>query len=295
VENTGNTVLAVHPDAVEIYRGRVSDPMDALAVDRRPGHRLWIYTNFHCNLACDYCCAASSPRVDRRIVSVDAFAGLVAEAVACGVHELYLTGGEPFLLPDLDVRVRDALRAFPVTILTNAMLWTGTRLAQLEALPRDGLTLQVSLDAATAAGHDRHRGEGSFVRAMHGIETAQRLGFRVRVAATLDPGDDDVAEAERDLDVLFDELGLDADQRLVRRVAQQGAANRGLVVSRTSLVPEVCVTAEGSWWHPVAVTDPAMRVRPAGSPLAESIDAIRDEFRAHRIANQVLASTFPCA
>ena len=48
-ENTGNTLLAVHPDGVEIYRGRVRDPIDALAADRRPGHRLWVYTNFHCN------------------------------------------------------------------------------------------------------------------------------------------------------------------------------------------------------------------------------------------------------
>ena len=31
--------------------------------DRTPvGQRLWVYTNFDCNLACTYCCAESSPR-----------------------------------------------------------------------------------------------------------------------------------------------------------------------------------------------------------------------------------------
>ena len=31
------------------------------------------------------------------------------------------------------------------------------------------------------------------------------------------------------------------------------------------------------------------------SPLARTIDDVRDEYRAYRIANDVLASTFPCA
>ena len=68
-----------------------------------------------------------------------------------------------------------------------------------------------------------------------------------------------------------------------------------MVVSRASLVPEVCVTAEGVWWHPVAAIDPAMKVCDDWAPLSKAIDMIRDEFRAHRIANDVLASTFPCA
>lgn len=135
-ENTGNTVLAVHPDGVEIYRGRVDDPIAALAPDRRPGHRLWIYTNFHCNLACDYCCVASSPRADPRVTDVAAFADLVAQAVGAGVRELYITGGEPFLLIDLDEGLRIAAEALPTTVLTNAMVWQGERPRRLEALAR---------------------------------------------------------------------------------------------------------------------------------------------------------------
>src|ERR1700758_3569900 len=31
------------------------------AEDHRPlGSRIWLYTNFHCNLRCDYCCVRSS-------------------------------------------------------------------------------------------------------------------------------------------------------------------------------------------------------------------------------------------
>src|SRR5260221_8059853 len=34
--------------------------------DRPIGSRLWLYTNFDCNLNCDYCCVRSSPKVPRR-------------------------------------------------------------------------------------------------------------------------------------------------------------------------------------------------------------------------------------
>jgi pyruvate-formate lyase-activating enzyme len=292
VEATGNTILTVHPDAVEVLRGRPADPIAALAAERRPGYRLWVYTNFHCNLACDYCCVESSPSAAKRTIDVGEFADLVAQASDAGVAELYLTGGEPFMLLDLDERLRLATERFPTTVLTNAMVWQGERLRRLEALPREGLTFQISLDSATAELHDRHRGEGSFARARAGIETALALGFRIRIAATLGT---DAGSSERELIDLFDELGLDEDQRVVRRIARQGAANAGLTVSRASLMPEVCVTAEGVWWHPVAAIDPMMKVAESWSPLASSIETIRDEYRAHRLANDVLASTFPCA
>jgi pyruvate-formate lyase-activating enzyme len=291
-EATANTVLAVHPDAVEIYRGQPPDPVAVLPPERRPGHRLWVYTNFHCNLACDYCCVASSPRAPPRVIPVEEFAALVEAATSVGVGELYVTGGEPFLLVDLDDRLRVAAGALPTTVLTNGMVWTGERRRRLEALPRHNLTLQVSLDSAQPDLHDRHRGAGSHRRARDGIALALELGYRVRVAATLGA---DAGDEERRLVELFDELGLDDDQRVVRRVARQGVANAGLVLSRASLVPEVCVTAEGLWWHPVAATDPTMRVAHHWAPMAGAIGAVTDEFRAHRLRGDVLASTFPCA
>src|SRR5690606_30020319 len=103
-------------DAVEIHRGRITDPIASLPEDRRPGHRLWVYTNFHCNLSCDYCCVRSSPTAAPRIITTESFAEIVAEAVGAGVQELYLTGGEPFMLLDLDDRLRVAVAALPTTV-----------------------------------------------------------------------------------------------------------------------------------------------------------------------------------
>jgi len=289
---TGNSVLSVLDTAIEVFRGRITDPIEALPVERRPGYRLWVYTNFHCNLSCDYCCVESSPKADPRVIPLGEFRDLVGEAVDSGVQELYITGGEPFMLLDLDERLVAATAFLPTTVLTNAMVWRGDRLRRLEALPREGLTLQISLDSPTSELHDRHRGAGSFARAIEGVHTAIDLGFRVRVAATLGT---DAGNAEAELQQFFDELGLQEDQRVVRRVARQGSANAGLTVSRTSLIPEVCVTAEGVYWHPVAAIDPDMLVTKHWRPFAAALSAMRDEYRQYRIAGDVLASAFPCA
>ncbi|HEY6424923.1 MAG TPA: radical SAM protein, partial [Pseudonocardiaceae bacterium] len=182
---TGNELLEVRHGVATIRRGRSPDPLAGLAPDQVPGTRLWIYTNFDCNLACDYCCVRSSPRTPRRALGVDRVRRLAAEALDAGVSELLLTGGEPFLLPDLDEVVAACTAALPTTLLTNGMLWHGRRLARLQRMDRNRLVLQVSLDSATPELHDRHRGAGSWARAVAGIRIAQSAGFRVRVAATL--------------------------------------------------------------------------------------------------------------
>ena len=90
---------------------------------------------------------------------MEEFAGL-------GGRDLLLTGGEPFLSPELPEIVAAVTRFMPVTILTNAMVFSrGARRRTLEALDRDRVTMQVSLDSGTPALHDRHRGAGAFDRA----------------------------------------------------------------------------------------------------------------------------------
>ncbi|MEP6462608.1 MAG: radical SAM protein [Frankiaceae bacterium] len=288
---TGNAVLAVYDDAVEVYRGRLSDPDATLPADRLPGHRLWLYTNFHCNLACDYCCVSSSPQADPRSLDLAGVRRAVAEGVEAGVRELYLTGGEPFLHADIAEIVEACTRAAPTVLLTNAMLFRGSRLRRLDAMPRDGLLLQVSIDSPTPDVHDAHRGAGSWQRAVDGIATATALGFRVRLGATLSTG----SPVERDtLAELAGRLGVERDL-VVRRVAREGVASRGIVVSRATLVPEVCVTGDGVYWHPVAATNPAMKVSTRLSPLDAAIESVREEYLRYRRRSHLLAAAFPCA
>ncbi len=70
--------------------------------DNRPvGSRLWLYTNFDCNLHCDYCCVRSSPTAPRRELGLARVQQIAREAAELGVKEIFVTGGEPFLLEDI--------------------------------------------------------------------------------------------------------------------------------------------------------------------------------------------------
>lgn len=294
---TGNELVAVRGSVAVVRRGRpatAGEVLAALPADQRPGARLWLYTNFDCNLACDYCCAESSPRTPRRALGLARIRRLVEEADRCGVGEVFLTGGEPFLLPDIDEIVDVCAAVLPTTMLTNGMLLTGRRLERLRGMPRDRLTLQISLDSATPELHDRHRGAGSWRRAVAGIRTALAEGFRVRVAATVAAGESD-AEHEAAFRDLLDGLGIARDDQLVRPVAQRGFADSGVVLTVESLIPEITVTADGVYWHPVAADHADQLVSRDLFPFDAVLAEVRRRLAEHLRTSDATARRFPCA
>ncbi len=156
-----------------------------------------------CNLACRHCFNASGPR-DPWLASLPADVVLrsIAEAEALGVRELYFTGGEPFLHPEILSLLEAALAVAPTTVLTNGTLLDdglADALAALAARSPYSLEVRVSLDAATAAANDAVRGRGSFARAMAAIVRLSARGLPPIVTAT------EIA-APRDGHTLYEDL-----------------------------------------------------------------------------------------
>jgi pyruvate-formate lyase-activating enzyme/TusA-related sulfurtransferase len=258
--------------------------------DRPVGSRLWLYTNFDCNLSCDYCCVRSSPKAPRRALGLDRVRRIAGEAAKLGVNEIFVTGGEPFMLPDIGEIIVACAAAAPVTVLTNGMLFGGRRQQALRALPRERVTFQISLDSPTAERHDDHRGPGTWARAWHGIELARAEGFRVRLAATVS------TEAEADEFGRFLDAHHVSDQdRVIRRIALRGASMQGIALARADLVPEVTITADGVFWHPVGAEDDDLLVSRDIFPLAESFAAVRRAFDREHEHQRRLAKIFNCA
>ena len=262
----------------------------SLADDRPVGSRLWLYTNFHCNLHCDYCCVRSSPTAARRELGLERVQRIAREAAELSVNEIFVTGGEPFLLEDIGEILAACAIAVPTTVLTNGMLLAGRRAESLRALPRDRIVLQISLDSATPGLHDLHRGAGSWARTREGIQSARGQGFRVRLAATVSTD----AEAE-EFRQFLDEEKIAAEDRVIRRIALRGSATEGVALSRADLVPEVTITADGVYWHPVGAQDADLLVTRDIFPLSEAFAAVRRAFdREGEHANK-LARIFNCA
>ena len=149
--------------------------------------KLWIYTNFDCNLRCSYCVAKSSPNAPRRALGLANVQRLVDEAVALGFSEIFFTGGEPFVLNDIYDMLSFSAARVKTTVLTNAMILRGSRLQRLSAIAHENLHVQVSLDGATADDHDAYRGKGSWEKTLEGIRLLQECGFRVRLSTTETP------------------------------------------------------------------------------------------------------------
>jgi len=288
---TGNPLLEA---TVEKGRARWVFRCGTAAVppeDNRPiGSRLWLYTNFDCNLRCDYCCVRSSPTAPRRELGLGRVWRIAREGAELGVKEIFVTGGEPFLLADIGEILGACAVAAPTTVLTNGMLFTGRRAESLRVLPRDRIVLQISLDSATPELHDLHRGPGTWARTREGIRRARSLGFRVRLAATVSTD----AEAE-EFRQFLDEEKIAAEDRVIRRIALRGSATEGVAVSRADLMPEVTITADGVYWHPVGAEDADLLVMRDIFPLSESFAAVRRAFdREGEHANK-LARIFNCA
>jgi len=291
-ERTGNELVEMGDGVATVRRGRSPDPVAELAPDLVPGTRLWIYTNFDCNLACDYCCVRSSPQTERRALGVDRVRRLAVEAVAAGVSELILTGGEPFLLPDIDELVDACTAVLPTILLTNGMLFRGRRLEALRRMDRSRLALQISLDSATPEVHDQHRGHRSWERAVAGIRIARQEGFRVRVAATLP------YEQSHELGpfhAFLDSLGIAPEDQVIRALAHRGFADHGLEMTLESLIPEVTVTADGIYWHPVSADHDDHLVTRDIFPLQDGITEVRRRFTQMRARSTAAAQWFPCA
>jgi pyruvate-formate lyase-activating enzyme len=261
------------------------------AEEERPvGSRLWLYTNFDCNLSCDYCCVRSSPKASRRALGIERVRRIASEAVELGVAEIFVTGGEPFMLPDIGEILLACAAAAPTTVLTNGMLFAGVQLATLRALPRERITFQISLDSPTPERHESHRGKGTWARTWKGIQKARAEGFRVRLAATVSTE----AEAE-EFRAFLDAQEIAEENRVIRRIALRGVATEGIALARADLVPEITITSDGVFWHPVGAEDNDLLVSREIFPLADSFAAVRSAVDREFDHRRRLAKIFNCA
>jgi radical SAM protein with 4Fe4S-binding SPASM domain len=147
---------------------------------------LWLHVTNACNLACEHCLVSSGPDGERGIDAAR-LATLVDEAAGLGVLRFYLTGGEPFLRPDLFDLIERITRTHDreLVILTNGLLFQGAVLERLRGIAPERLRLQVSLDGATAATNDPVRGAGTFERILAGIRNAVTAGHAPTISTVV--------------------------------------------------------------------------------------------------------------
>lgn len=250
--------------------------------------KLWLYTNYDCNLRCSYCVAKSGPNVPRRALSLPIVKQLVDEAVALGFNDVFFTGGEPFILNDIYEMLAYSSGRVKTTVLTNSILLRGARLDQLCAIANDHLIVQVSLDGATAEDHDAYRGQGSWARTVEGIRLLQARGFRVRLSTTETPAN--TARLEQ-ICAFHRSLGIPDEDHFLRPLARRGYSKEGLELDMSNLIPEITVNIDGVFWHPLS-TDADMQVSKKIFPLAASVERVQRQLEVMTQTGAVPLMTF---
>ncbi len=253
----------------------------AVAADTVSG-RMWLYSNYHCNLACAYCLTESAPRVPRRELAGARMLHLAEQARLLGFTGIGVTGGEPFLRADLPHLLQELAGYLPVLVLTNGTLFTQRLLDRIAALADLPVALQISLDRPDADDNDLLRAPDNFRKVVQAIPRLVERGHEVRIATTL--LEEDASELARLCD-LHRSLGVSDEHHIVRPVVRRGRASTGemgVPARNTDLPPELTVTVDGVFWSPFGPTvtsgvlDVDLLVTRRTEPLAHAVDRLLD-------------------
>ena len=191
---------------------------------------LYLMITDGCNLTCRHCWPRAKHVAEAVSICLTDFQSLLENFTGLGIHTLTLTGGEPLTHPDcLSMLAHTAGQAGinQVWLQTNGTLLTPDCVAQLNTLSRDKIHVQVSLDGAHPATHDRLRGAGRFKQTMDGVRRLTRIGWgpNIRLAFT---------ETASSMDDLPDLLNL-ADELGVGQVVSGCLVKKGRAGNDTDL------------------------------------------------------------
>ena len=186
---------AVESDIDVLDPAKFVDPQITAKGERRASvalqrlDTLWFNTGTLCNLTCANCYIESSPTNDQlAYISLDEVRTYLDEIRTDGwpVREIGLTGGEPFMNPDIIGIIELSLsRGFEVLVLTNGMrpmMKLADSLNDLNQRLGKRLTIRVSLDHYTQACHEIERGPHSWEPTIKGLQWLSDNGFGLNVA-----------------------------------------------------------------------------------------------------------------
>jgi MoaA/NifB/PqqE/SkfB family radical SAM enzyme len=243
-----------------------------------------------CNLACAHCFVSSSPtNRTHEFLSLEAILPYLEEAAALGVKELYFTGGEPFLNPEMESILEQAVQVGPVTVLTNGLLLDPERCRRLSRLAERtdySLDFRVSLDGYDPETNDPIRGEGTFGRILRGVSNLVEAGLNPVITVTevyeqnsSESGKERFFELLRDLGVAKPRLkmlsvfqiGAEAERTGAYKSWQRLRISDTLDEGWSHLQCSSCrmVTDQGVWVCPILVNEPQGKM---GQALSDTLE-----------------------
>lgn len=259
-----------------------------------------LMVTYRCNLHCSMCDmplkAAANLRSGMQEYSTGQFIEIIRSFASMGVPGIGFTGGEPLLREDIFELLEETGRLGMISHLnTNGWLLDDDAADRITAIGVD--SVNISLDGATAATHDRiRRLSGSFARAVQAVQrlTARKVPgrrpVRVKTVAVIDETNlDEVPE----MIALAAELKTDCIEFIPRQpfaVAQHGEPGGGELLARVdSLVDWLARTR-----HPVPIENSPRHLRLFRPSFAGEPSPLRCSSGYTSLAVDCYGNLFPC-
>lgn len=182
-------------DVVVKPREKFSDPLITAKgeqrawVDLKALNTLWFNTGTLCNIACVNCYIESTPKNDRLVYLTHSEVREFLDEIQqekYPTEEIGLTGGEPFMNPDIVPIMEECLkRGFRLLVLTNAMRPMMRHTESLLRLNKEcgaRMTLRVSVDHFKPELHEEERGPRTWEPMMKGLRWLSDNGFTIDIA-----------------------------------------------------------------------------------------------------------------
>lgn len=242
-----------------------------------------------CNLQCTHCFISCSPHNHaHEMMTLAQVRATLEESARLGVKEYYLTGGEPFMNPEILPMLEAVLKQGPATVLTNGVLIrqaTASRLRELADGTGYSLDVRISLDGWDEAGNDAIRGAGTFARILEGVGHLAAAGLAPILTVTEACEGAGSREGRLRFLELMRERGLPHPRLKVMPLLRLGAEEargraydswetlRGRELTPEETAPLVCssgrmVTSRGVWVCPILLDSPGARM---GATLEETL------------------------
>lgn len=149
-------------------------------------HTIYYYASGSCNLRCRHCWIEPDfgANVPAAFTPFAVLEPVFVEAIKLGLRNVKLTGGEPFLHPEIDAIIENLIKkGLGVTIETNGTLLNRERVA---VLAQHKVSIAVSLDGATRETHENLRAvDGCYDMLLRNMALMQEAGMRYQVIFSL--------------------------------------------------------------------------------------------------------------
>lgn len=145
---------------------------------------LWFHITNQCNLSCSHCLFSSSPE-NQTELTLEKIIDIAKDAHRLGCRVFALTGGEPFIHPDIENIINKLLQFNDshIVMLTNGMNLTSVLARNQFDLNR--LHFQISIDGM-ADNHDKIRGKGAYRQLTNNLGWLQKqnLAYTLSMCVT---------------------------------------------------------------------------------------------------------------